>query len=103
MDPRFRVAVLNRDRRVRKLQGFFVALLIEPQLREVRERLAVAWTQVQCPKIPGRGLFQSAEVVQRQTGAVGRLAVIRALFRGDAVGVERLLQPVSDSTTRCRG
>lgn len=35
-----------------------------------------------------------AEVVQGQRGAVGRLAVVGSVVLGDAVGLERLVQPV---------
>ena len=91
----FAFAGLDLECRVRQLQSLVVALLIELQLREIRKGLAVTWTQVQCVNIGDLGFFPSAELVQGQTGAVGRLAVVGALFPGDAIGVERLIQPVS--------
>ena len=95
MHPRLRVAGLDFDCGFRQLQSLVVALLIEPQFRELREGLAVARTPLQCANIRGLGFFQPAEVVQSHTGAVGWLAVVGPLFLGDAIGIERLIQPVS--------
>ena len=89
--------------RVAQLQGVFLALLIEPQLREFRDSLAVARTPLHCANIRGLGVFQSAEAVQGQTGAVGRLAVVGALFLGAAIGVERLIHPVNHGSGQGAG
>ena len=69
-------------------------MLIEPQLRKTREGLSVARTPVHRSRIGILSFFDAAEVVKSQTCAVGRLAVIGALFLSDAIGVERLIQPV---------